>query len=208
VHAARESYLVTADLQEAIDDVVAQHRTQQMPPILAFESVVDDTVSARAVMSSLFDKLGGQDDELVLFDVNRSRALAPILRSDATDWPLTLLQAPRPYTLTLVGTTSATDAAMVVRSRRSGAAEIDTRPIGLSYPRDVYSLSHIALPFPDDDPLYGDRPSGRAALQLGGIAIRGERNVLVVSQDSLHRFASNPFFGNMAGRFAADIHGR
>jgi len=208
VHAARESYLVTADLQEAIDDVVAQHRTGQMPPILAFESVVDDTVSARAVMSSLFDKLGGQDDELVLFDVNRSRALAPILRSDATDWPLTQLQAPRPYTLTLVGTTSATDAAVVARSRRSGAAGIDTRPLGLAYPRDVYSLSHIALPFPDDDPLYGNRSSESGALQLGGIAIRGERNVLVVSQDSLDRLGFNPFFGYMAERIAADIHGR
>jgi hypothetical protein len=72
----------------------------------------------------------------------------------------------------------------------------------------VYSLSHIALPFPDDDPLYGDRPSGSAALQLGGIAIRGERNVLVVSQDSLDRLGFNPFFGYMAERIAADIHGR
>ena len=35
------------------------------------------------------------------------------------------------------------------------------RALGVSYPRDVFSLSHVALPFPADDPLYGSQPNGQ-----------------------------------------------
>jgi hypothetical protein len=72
----------------------------------------------------------------------------------------------------------------------------------MDYPRGVYSLSHIALPFPDDDALYGNRPSGKRVLQLGAIAVRGERNTLAVSQDSLNRLSHNPFYDYMAQRIA------
>ena len=46
---------------------------------------------------------------------------------------------------------------------RPARARCRSRPTGLHYPDDVYSLSHIALPFPADDPLYGNRPSGAAS---------------------------------------------
>ena len=72
-------------------------------------------------------------------------------------------------------------------------------------PLDVYSLSHIALPFPADDPLYGRTPSGLRVLQLGTVAVRGERNTLAVSQDSLDRLTWNPFFDDMAARIEATL---
>ena len=75
----------------------------------------------------------------------------------------------------------------------------------LRYPADVYSLSHVALPFPADDPLYGNVPTGRAHLQLGTVAVRGERNTLAVSQDSLNRLGWNPFHDDMARRIEAVI---
>ena len=79
---------------------------------------------------------------------------------------------------------------------------------GLSYPADIYSLSHTALPFPADDPLYGNRPSGRRVVQLGAIAVRGERNALVLSQDSLSRLSYNPFYAYMAARISENISGQ
>lgn len=70
------------------------------------------------------------------------------------------------------------------------------QPLGITYPADIYSLSHVALPFPVSDSLYGRFPAQRDefGISLGTIAARGERSVLVVDLDSLMRIASNPFF--------------
>ncbi|MBF6023180.1 alpha/beta hydrolase [Lysobacter niastensis] len=206
VRAARESYLVTADLQKAMASVAAQQRMDQVPPILAFQSVVDDTVGARAVVTRLFDTLGSNGSELVLFDVNRKRVLNPLLSPQATDWARHALQGPpRRYTLTLVGTASDDDASVVARSRAAGANGIEVLNTGMTYPADVFSLSHVALPFPPDDPLYGNRPSGLRIVPLGSVAVRGERRALVVSQDSLSRLSYNPFHAYMAARISAKI---
>lgn len=205
VRAARESYLVTADLQRSLDTVARQNRIAQLPPILAFQSVVDDTVSARAVMTRLFDVLPDNGSELVLFDVNRSRVMAPMLRPTATNWTRDALQRPRDYTLTVLGVTSQDDAAVLARSRPARAGAITAQPIGMTYPAEVYSLSHVALPFADDDPLYGMHPEGQGGLRLGAVAVRGERNALVVSQDVLSRLGSNPFHGWMLARIAATV---
>jgi len=63
----------------------------------------------------------------------------------------------------------------------------------------MYSLSHIALPFPLSDPLYGLHPDAGESfgISLGTLAPRGERNVLVMSLDGLLRATSNPFFPYM-----------
>jgi hypothetical protein len=60
----------------------------------------------------------------------------------------------------------------------------------------VFSLSHVALPFPLDDPLYGMKPDPTESfgVTLGAIAPRGERGALLVSAESLARMSSNPFF--------------
>jgi hypothetical protein len=74
--------------------------------------------------------------------------------------------------------------------------------LALAWPDDVFSLSHIALPFPLDDPLYGMRPSPAESfgVTIGAIAPRGERGALVVSVESLSRMASNPFFAYLLAR--------
>ncbi|KGQ18747.1 putative membrane protein [Lysobacter dokdonensis DS-58] len=200
VRAARESYLVTSDLQGAMDAVAQRGAMDKLPPILAFQSVVDDTVTAPAVMTRLFDRLPANGSELVLFDVHRGRMLDPILRPGVTAWTHEALKVSRRYTFTVIGTASEDDATAVARSRPANADGVRTRGIGARYPEDIYSLSHIALPFPADDPLYGRDPSGRRVIQLGRIAVRGERNTLAVSQDSLDRLTWNPFYDEMRKR--------
>jgi hypothetical protein len=79
--------------------------------------------------------------------------------------------------------------------------------LGLRYPLDVFSLSHLALTFPVSDPLYGMHPddSEDFGVNLGTLAMRGERGMLIVSQDSLTRIASNPFFPYLLERVEEGI---
>jgi hypothetical protein len=49
---------------------------------------------------------------------------------------------------------------MVERSVAAGAMAEQLRELGLAYPRQIYSMSHLSLPFPVTDALYGMEPSG------------------------------------------------
>ena len=89
----------------------------------------------------------------------------------------------------------------------AGAVEEQSRALGMSYPPGVYSLSHVALPFPMNDLLYGMQPDPdeNFGVNLGAIAPRGERNTLIVSLDALLRISSNPFFPYMIERIEEGI---
>ena len=74
----------------------------------------------------------------------------------------------------------------------------------LAWPPGVISLSHVALPFPPDDPLYGERPPGNEdALFLGQPSIRGERGLMRISTDWLLRLRYNPFYDYLERRVVA-----
>jgi hypothetical protein len=68
----------------------------------------------------------------------------------------------------------------------------------------VYSLSHVAVPFPIDDGLYGltPDPADAAGIQLGTLTARGELGTLVVNPNSSLRLLSNPFFPYVRARIA------
>ena len=76
----------------------------------------------------------------------------------------------------------------------AGAVTEQSRALGLVYPRDVFSLSHVAVPFPTGDGVYGMEPdpSEHFRVNLGAMAARGERGALIVSLDFVSRTASNP----------------
>ena len=74
MNAARQSWLLTKALQEQIGREARENRLANLPPVLAFQSVMDSTVSTRAVVSGLFDQLPANGSELVVFDINRRRA--------------------------------------------------------------------------------------------------------------------------------------
>jgi hypothetical protein len=80
--------------------------------------------------------------------------------------------------------------------------------LGLEWSRDLFSLSHVALPFPQSDPVYGslarDAPGGPVALGL--LSPRGERAVLTVPVDVLMRVSSNPFFPYLSERLSAWVN--
>jgi hypothetical protein len=96
-----------------------------------------------------------------------------------------------------------------VKERITAAGETveKVRSLGLAYPRDVFSLSRVALPFPVDDPLYGAQPdpSENYGVALGSLAAHGEVGVLIVSFDTLARLTWNPFYPYMLARIGESI---
>jgi len=197
VNGARQSSLVARTLQQQIARYASEGKLAELAPILTFQSVVDFTVSTRAIVNALYVNLPANGSELVLFDLNRSARFGPLLRR-STDTVLARLlpEPPRTFRTTVITNAGPGDPDVVERVTEAGATAEQTRRLGLTYPRDVFSLSHLALPFPMDDSLYGLEPAQpeEYGANLGAIATRGERGTLIVSMDSLVRMSANPFF--------------
>ena len=205
VNGARQSYLLTRALQKQVSANAKSGKLEQLPPILAFQSVLDSTVSTRAVVTHLFNQLPANGSQLVLIDINRNAYVGPLLRaSSETAIERLLPAAPRHYQTTVITNASPEQAATVAQITEAGQAQATTTPLGIDYPSEFYSLSHVALPFPLDDSLYGRNPQGapQYGIHLGRLAARGESGALVVSMDQLMRVSSNPFYPYMLQRIA------
>jgi hypothetical protein len=170
-----------------------------MPPVLTFQSVIDFTVSTPAILTALYAFLPDNGSEIVLFDVNRTVKFGPLLRPSAYVALEKLTPTtPQPYRFTAIVNATDDTGATVERSIPPGQLEPAFRPLDLPYPSGIFSLSHLAIPIPPDDPLYGTTPSPQSppefGLNLGTLDARGERGALVVDQDFLTRLPANPFF--------------
>ena len=211
VNGARQSHRLTVALQDRISRAAREGGLAGLPPILTFQSVVDFTVSTRAVISSLYAHLPANGSELVLFDINRAAALGPLLRT-ASETVLSRILADPPRNFrTVVITNAPNDGYEVVEQvTEAGATTEQTRPLALAFPPGIFSLSHVALPFPLSDALYGLQPdkSENFGVNLGAIAPRGERGVLIVNLDALLRVSSNPFFPYLMERIEEGIAAR
>ena len=167
------------------------------PPTLVLQSNADATVSTSAVVSRLLGLLEPAGHELVLFDVNRVAAKSVLRIYDSRALDTRVIGDPRlPFTVTLVSNEHADSLAVVARRQLPFSATVDSvEPLGLSWPSSAISLSHVALPFPPDDPLYGQRPPDNSDLLfLGQMAIQGERGVFLLPSDWLLRIRHNPFY--------------
>jgi alpha-beta hydrolase superfamily lysophospholipase len=208
VNGARQSSLVARTLQQQIDAAARAGRLAELPPILTFQSVVDFTVSTRAIVDALYARLPANGSELVLFDVNRQVQFDRLLRPGVDLAIARLLPAaPRDFRTAFVTNASAERADVVERVVEAGQSGEAVRELGLAYPGDVYSLSHLALPFPLGDALYGLKPEPGEdfGVHLGAIAARGERGILLFSMDAMLRMSSNPFFPYLLGRIEEGI---
>jgi alpha-beta hydrolase superfamily lysophospholipase len=208
VNGARQSSLVARRLQAQIDRHARAGTLKALPPVLTFQSVVDFTVSTRAIVAALYAQLPANGSELVLFDLNRNARVGPLLRRSTDTIVARLLpDPPRSFRTTLVTNVSRSSNEVQAVTVDAGSTAETAQPLGLSFPLGVFSLSHLAIPFPLNDPLYGlePDPSEDYGAQLGALATRGERGVLVVSIDSLARMSSNPFFDFVMQRIEAGL---
>ncbi|EEQ10343.1 hypothetical protein ymoll0001_440 [Yersinia mollaretii ATCC 43969] len=203
VNAARQSYLLTSVLQQQIARDARNNKMDELPPILTFQSLMDSTVSTRAVVTALYNHLPKNGSEVVLFDLNRAASFGPLLRTSSyTALARLLPPPPRNYSATVITNVSPQSNETVAITTLAGQTNETSVPTGLEYPPDIFSLSHVALPFPMSDSLYGRYPDPRDqyGISLGTFAARGERAVLVVGLDSLMRISSNPFYPYMLQR--------
>jgi alpha-beta hydrolase superfamily lysophospholipase len=206
VNGARQSSLLTRVLQRQVVRLAGAGRLGDLAPVLTFQSVVDFTVSTSAVVSGLYAHLPANGSELVIFDINRNSKLGPLVRpSVQTALDRLLPPPPRNYRTAIITNASPDKAEMVERSVAAGAMAEQLRELGLAYPRQIYSMSHLSLPFPVTDALYGTEPSGDDdfGVNLGALAPRGEVGMLIVPLDSLIRVTSNPFFPYIQQRIDA-----
>ncbi len=202
VNAGDVVYQLTSEIQNRLGVLGEQGKLGDIPPILAFSSVVDATVSTPDLVSNLFQQLPATGNELVLFNINRVAQIEPIMKWD----PATVVQAlhddPDPaFTLSVATNESPQSRQVIVRTLRHGQAtpiELDT---GLSWPAGIYSLAHVALPFPPQDPVYGGRPEEASpGIYLGDLALRGERGVLQIPAADMLRLRWNPFYPYVESR--------
>ncbi len=210
VNGARQSYRLTDALQAQISRLSRDGQLGGLPPVLTFQSVIDFTVSTPAILNALYANLPDNGSEIVLFDVNRTLRFVPMMQPSVYVALERLVPTvPQPYRFTSVVNASDTSEETLERSIAPGQLAAESRPTGISYPPGIFSLSHLAIPIPIDDPLYGIEPDPETrddyGANLGTLSARGERGVLVVDQDFLARLPSNPFFPYLLQRIDEGI---
>jgi hypothetical protein len=174
-----------------------------LPPMLIFSSAVDATVLADALPDRFLPRLAPERHELILFDINRFAAPSSLIINDPGPLTRRLLDAPDlPFTVTFVTNGNPETRAVVALRKPPGTATTDLPvELGLAWPPGILSLSHVALPIPPEDPLYGaEPPENPDALYLGQHAVRGERGLLKIPESWLFRLRHNPFYAYLEAR--------
>jgi alpha-beta hydrolase superfamily lysophospholipase len=195
VNAANQIYSLTRVLRSTLLSAAEKGKLGGMPKVTAFQSLVDSTVTAAEVVHGLLGALPRGGNELVLFDLNRQEKLEGFLAPG----PMAQMQRLRdatdlPFRLTIGANRPDEAGKLALFSRDPGAGEFSREDLELEWPRGVFSLGHVALPFPPDDPVYGLNPAAGSEFNLGALAPKGEGGALVVPLGMFSRLRCNPFF--------------
>ena len=208
-NAAQEAWELTDFLDKRVAAARSAGLLKTFPGVLTFLSWQDSTVYTSKTIHRLYSYLDNDDSELVIFDVNRFDSLVPFIPvANAT--PLLKLQADAnlPYRLTVITNVSGESEEMAEKTKAPHTDVIESRPLDLIWPQDVYSLSHVAIPFPPDDPVYGVGQAGGSdyrGLPLGALSPRGETRLLIAPVGQLMRLRHNPFFSYVEARVEEEI---
>ena len=202
INAGEQAYRLTNEVQTQIIEHAKSGSLSKMPPILAFQSVVDATVLAPALIEKLFDRLPPGEHELFLFDINHLEAVDHLMKPGSRHVITTLLDKPAlPYRLTLITNENRSSRKAVAIQKNAASSKTSVLPLSSAWPVGVYSLSHVALPFAPDDPLYGGEHARKSpGIQIGNVVLRGEKGVLRIDPDSLLRMHWNPFYDYLEQR--------
>ena len=196
-NAGEQVHRLTQSVARRIAEYSNAGSKADFPPILVLKSAVDATVSTDAVIDRLLKHLPSNKNELVLFDINRYAMKSTLLVSDPAPLTMrTMSDDTLPFGVTLLGNENEESNRVIARYKTAFSKEIaQTEDLGLAWPRGVISLSHVAVPFPPDDPLYGQYPpDNKNILFLGQMSIKGERGLMKIPADWLIRLRHNPFY--------------
>jgi esterase/lipase len=208
-HAAWEAYKLSKRVHKQLADPAS---AAKMPPVLAFQSVVDNTINATAIVTSLYENLPANGSELVVYDINRNSTLLHLMK-ERPEHPADYFQsrAPLSFGVTIIGNRSESGMNIDAFKLSAGQTEIVTEPTSFSWPDNFYSLSHIAIPFRVDDMVYGDGTTPNAnnpGIVIGALAPLGEKGVLLLTSDYFLRTKYNPFYGLQASKLTQWLNAR
>lgn len=195
LNAAEQIFHLTRDNQRRIDALASQNRLQAFPPVLAFLSTVDATVSVDAVVNDFLGNLPPNNHHLVMYDVNREQ-YSSLLFSDSTQgFPEALLSRSLPFSITVLTNAGPESRELIAKTKVAQHSAVEQLSTTLSWPDGIYSLSHVALPFSPKDPVYGEgNLGGHHYKSLGNLTLRGERGVFRIPDSQLIRLRFNPFY--------------
>ncbi len=206
VNAASQIHALTQVVRRELESRKDAGGLQAMPRVIAFQSIVDSTITAAELVRGLLLQLPPRGHELVVFDINRYENLEGWIAPGPLE-DLEKLRAAQdlPFRLTLVANRARDTRAIAGYTRAAGAREVLVEDLPYEWPAGVYSVGHVSLPFPVDDPVYGLAPKAgpNALFNLGSLAPRGETGALVVAPGTFERLRSNPFWGVIAAKVEA-----
>ncbi len=200
LNASYESHILTRQVKQRIDELAKSGQTSLLPPIVSFQSIVDSTTIINDLIFQLYYKLAPKNNELVLFNLNERAGLEVFINQGYRESLNTLTKTEKtPFNITLITNKSPDSFDVVAMYKQENDTEFKTIDIKTAWPNGIYSLSHVSILFPPDDPLYGYNPpeTEEPVLHLGNLEVRGEVNVLTISIPQLMRIKSNPFYDFM-----------
>ena len=174
-----------------------QDALSQIPPIVAFQSAVDATVSTVKLLE-MFGKVASPESELYLFDVNRvyDAAMSAGLAPETIVNPDQLKEIDAKAVMICNTRGSETNAyardvyfKSLSNAGKALAAQLDTTAAlsGLAWPNGIFALAHVSIPISPDDQFYGNKS------MLGTSNAKGEHGVIIMGSD-LTRLRYNPFY--------------
>lgn len=200
MNASVQAWAMTQTVEKKLAALEKSGRMAEMPPVLAMQSMVDSTVVVPKLITALFDRLKSESSELFLFDIDRVDRLGNLfnLAFEKKIFPK-LEKTDLPYTLSVLKNLKP-DTGQVVVQTRDGESWVE-QATDLSWPDGIVSLSHIAVPIPPDDRIYGTREAtASTGLHLGTVSLRAEPSALLLSGSLFVRCRHNPFYQFMEDR--------
>jgi len=197
VNAGNQVYLVCNEVQKQLNAYEKNSKNKKpLPPIISFASIVDSTVVVKNTIDNLYKRFSGENNHtLVLFDINHDFTSHRLIKHSVDSALQKLRETPENmhYRFDLISDINATDRSLMQITSRNGKKET-RKKLDLYWPKQLYSLSHLAMPISNNDPLYGDKNAPKSpGLTLGHMALYGETSVLEISAASLLRQRWNPF---------------
>ena len=203
MNGARQSRALTTEIERQIRWMANSGTLNIMPPVLTFQSLVDSTVITEAIVTRLYDRLPANGSELVLFDVNRAGMLEFFVSPQHDRLHNRLAgSGVLDYTLTIVANINGESRFVMARTKPPHSSEFKNLVLGMQWPEIFYSLSHVALPFPPDDEVYGFEPAASEMPypRIGRVQLVGENGALIFPASLYTRARSNPFFDYVTRR--------
>ena len=193
VNAGDQVYRICKKVQEQFDDYEKnQKQNRPFPSVLSFQSIIDNTVSVTDTINHLYKRLPKGDHTLVLFDINNNFNNNLLVKKYVHDKieDIKTNSTGQNYTLDLISDmNSSDDRIKLIRNKKV------IKELPYIWPKNLFSLSHVAMPISKNDPLYGNINAPKSpGVTLGHLAMYGESSVLQISPSAILRQRWNPFY--------------